>query len=724
MKKLLPLIFAIIMVAALMPLSAFAEEGTTYQVGDHIEFGNYPQTLETDEEILALLDSMDKDWISYNYYSGTGLSEDGKMSPSDYMFYCDLDTNDDGLRDYRAVRIDDYRSFNTGDYHNINNSFQDDNGYTAGNVYYFRFEPISWRILDPTEGLILTEQLIDNQAYNNFVLRSGTVTEDGSVAKWGDAEMTFYANDYYNSSVRQWLNDDFYNTAFNSTQVKNISKDIALNNNCYDSSLLQYNSQSCKDKIFPLSYDEVKNSRYGFDSSELASDVNRTAYGTDYAKAQGLCLLYGDSSGWLLRSPGNKCGICSVSNGGYCYNNTSGINHYNGIRVACRLSALQSDVSQTAVKNYVGLGLEDYEDPCTHSNTEIQGEISATCTVAGYTGDKVCSDCGETLETGSVIETSGHNEITTKTAQTPAYHKNGRTEEISCSVCNEILTPSRVVNALNYYFEVKDGNLNLYGDGKIPSAPSYGLEGYERDIYYAQVNEPVSNVPSGMIADIPYLGEVYLDNSVTLIEENAFTNCLYLSVVTFRGNTEIEENAFSGCSSNLTFVCPADATNVIAYAKRNNINLVTFDYNSEKAVLSFNGTISVFDNIEYKFLNKILSDYPDTIDTFFKKLIFTNAESGLPFDETDLDIEYIDDNIIVNNVYVRISVVTQNGERDISFEEMQRLLESGEYDSFKVTAKSDEKTEDNTIIKKPSFADRILQLVSKLINFIKRLFSK
>lgn len=722
MKKFLPFIIALVIIAALMPMSAFAEEGTAYQVGDRIEFGNYPQSQETDEEVIAMLDSVSKDWISYNYYTGIGVN--GKMSPSDNMFYCDLDTNDDGFRDYRAVRIDDYRPYNTEQYPDLNSALQDDNGYISGNVYYFKFEPISWVVLDPSEGLILTDRLIDSQAYSNYIFRDGTVPEDGSTAIWGDAEMTFYANDYYNSSVRQWLNDDFYNTSFNSTQVKNISKDIALDNNCYDSSLLQYNSQSCKDKIFPLSYDEVKNSRYGFDSSELASDVNRTAYGTDYAKAQGLCLLYGDSSGWLLRSPGNKCGICSVSNGGYCYNNTSGINHYNGIRAACRLSALQSDVSQTAVKNYVGLGLEDYEDPCTHSNTEIKGEVSATCTGAGYTGDKVCSDCGETLETGSVIEASGHKEIITETALSPAYQKEGRTEEISCSVCNEILTPSRVVNALNYYFEVKDGNLNLFGDGKIPDSVSYGIEGFERDIYNAQINKPVSNVPSGMIKGIPYLGEVYLEDSVTLVEENSFVDCPYLSVVTFRSNAEIEDNAFVNCSSNFTIVCPSDAVDVVRYATRNNINLVTFDYDSEKSVLSFNGTISVFDNIEYKFLNKILSDYPDTIDTFFKKLIFTNTESGLPFDKTDLDIEYIDDNIIVNNVYVRISVVTQNGERDISFEEMQRLLETGEYDSFKVTAKSDEKTEDNTIIKKPSFMDRVLQLVSKLINFIKRLFSK
>lgn len=46
---------------------------------------------------------------------------------------------------------------------------------------------------------------------------------------------------------------------------------------------------------------------------------------------------------------------------------------------------------------------------CTHGNTEVVGQKDPTCTEEGYTGDKVCSDCGKVIEEGTVIEKSSHN---------------------------------------------------------------------------------------------------------------------------------------------------------------------------------------------------------------------------------------------------------------------------------------------------------------------------
>ena len=40
---------------------------------------------------------------------------------------------------------------------------------------------------------------------------------------------------------------------------------------------------------------------------------------------------------------------------------------------------------------------------CAHANTETVGKVDATVDAEGYTGDKVCSDCGETLEVGTTI---------------------------------------------------------------------------------------------------------------------------------------------------------------------------------------------------------------------------------------------------------------------------------------------------------------------------------
>ena len=47
------------------------------------------------------------------------------------------------------------------------------------------------------------------------------------------------------------------------------------------------------------------------------------------------------------------------------------------------------------------------EPACKHTNTEVKGAKEATETEEGYTGDKVCKDCGETVETGKKIPATG-----------------------------------------------------------------------------------------------------------------------------------------------------------------------------------------------------------------------------------------------------------------------------------------------------------------------------
>lgn len=41
--------------------------------------------------------------------------------------------------------------------------------------------------------------------------------------------------------------------------------------------------------------------------------------------------------------------------------------------------------------------------------TELVGAKAATCTEAGYTGDEVCTICGETIKEGEVIPATGHH---------------------------------------------------------------------------------------------------------------------------------------------------------------------------------------------------------------------------------------------------------------------------------------------------------------------------
>lgn len=92
------------------------------------------------------------------------------MKPGDWMKYADFTYN--GTK-YRAVTFSQYRPYWT-DNSTSSGTNQDYNGYTTNNIYYFKYEPLKWRVLDPSTGLVLCESIIDSQAYSNTIYSYGT----------------------------------------------------------------------------------------------------------------------------------------------------------------------------------------------------------------------------------------------------------------------------------------------------------------------------------------------------------------------------------------------------------------------------------------------------------------------------------------------------------------------------------------------------------------------
>ena len=140
---------------------------------------------------------------------------------------------------------------------------------------------------------------------------------------------------------------------------------------------------------------------------------------------------------------------------------------------------------------------------CAHENTELKNAADATCTKDGYTGDAVCSDCGEVITAGEVIPALGHNyqEVetidaecteegsiewecsvcgTTKTDPIPAlghdfiYTNNGANHTVTCSRCNYSVTEAHeytdgmcVCGAENVVAGLKITSAALVLNGKI-----------------------------------------------------------------------------------------------------------------------------------------------------------------------------------------------------------------------------------------------------------------
>ena len=355
-----------------VPAFKFNPKTPTLAKGSKIEFGSYPQSEVTDADEVAKLeaDSENYLWVSYKYYSGTGNSTDGEMEPGDFMLYKDFYS---GGEMFRAVTFSEYRPGTGGGLKGDVFSNQKDNDYHPNNVYYFKYEPLTWRVLDPDEGYVMCDNIIDSQSYQNFVIR-----KDGKL--YNSKDCTNYVSDWETCSLRQWLNKTFYNTAF-SREEKMLIGTTFLENNSPDGTWF---GTDTGDKIFILSFDDVINSAYGFDSSKSEFDEARKLKGTDYSKCQGVYISQGYPH-WWLRTPGNAEAVYLVSSYGWA---ALGLGVYGtgvGVVPALKLNPKAVDVSVVYDLDG-GAWAEGYTAPTSYKANETLALPTAENVVrAGYT---------------------------------------------------------------------------------------------------------------------------------------------------------------------------------------------------------------------------------------------------------------------------------------------------------------------------------------------------
>lgn len=144
--------------------------------------------------------------------------------------------------------------------------------YTMGT---YQQEPIEWRVLyvEDDQALLITDKVIDYVKYND----------------------EFTAVTWETCTLRKWMNKDFYNQAFSSSEKNRI---IEVTNDNPDNP--EYNTsggRNTKDKVFALSYAEV--------NTYISSVSDRIGYTTDYAHIR----KYDNanrSEYWWLRTPGSE----------------------------------------------------------------------------------------------------------------------------------------------------------------------------------------------------------------------------------------------------------------------------------------------------------------------------------------------------------------------------------------------------------------------------------
>lgn len=262
-RKVLGVIIAVVMVVISISTVCNAAE-TNYFTGDIVKLGYYPQTEVTDAELIEYLNNEEKKWTSYKYYIGTGSY--GSAKQYDFMKYCDVVL---GHEKYRGVKFTSYRPLTTEA--TADNNSQESNGYELNEIYWFKFEPIEWRILDPESGLAISNIIIDSQSFNNinyFKSTSyGAIFSNTSYERnyyYCDNVSEIYANMYQFSTMKTWIEESFCPIFTSSEQSLILKADE-------------------KDSIvFLLEKEEAQNTAY------FPSEATIKAKTSDYAKCQGL----------------------------------------------------------------------------------------------------------------------------------------------------------------------------------------------------------------------------------------------------------------------------------------------------------------------------------------------------------------------------------------------------------------------------------------------------
>lgn len=151
------------------------------------------------------------------------------------------------------------------------------------------------------KSIFFCESIIDAQCFNSS---TSNKTVGGT---------TIYANNWQYSSIRTWLNNTFYKTAFDklsqsiiqSTYLDNANSASLSENEKTEKYVKSQNSTY--DNVFLLSRNDLYSSNYGF--SNDPTDSARWRYASDYVRSIGLSVSKGSNvqeagvGSWWTRSP-------------------------------------------------------------------------------------------------------------------------------------------------------------------------------------------------------------------------------------------------------------------------------------------------------------------------------------------------------------------------------------------------------------------------------------
>lgn len=198
--------------------------------------------------------------------------------------------------DFQSVKVGDYITFGTYEQR----------------IYEQGAEPIEWKVLSSKNGelLLISKYVLDCQSYN---------TDQTSVT-------------WETSSLREWLNNDFYNTAFNDDEKNRILDNELINNDNKKNRTVDGGNPTI-DKVFILSEDEANNHLSMDERTCQTTEYGETVHVPEYAVKGG---MWGCC--WWLRNPGKGADYATyMHSDGRCLYDYS-VDKLAGIRPVIKIS--------------------------------------------------------------------------------------------------------------------------------------------------------------------------------------------------------------------------------------------------------------------------------------------------------------------------------------------------------------------------------------------------
>lgn len=239
---------------------------------NYVYFGSYPQTVEADYATLVSLRKLTE--VNENgFYELNGVEYAKKTNTSSATRYW----NNGSLL---------YRNYD----------------------YFFKVEPIKWRVLESDGAVqVVSENILDIVYY--FSLTYDAIEKDGQ---------TIYPNNYEHSNIRDVLYNETFVDYFNEFEQQFVATTLVDNSTTGAPDANDFASNDTYDKLYLLSYQDLCNENFGFDSvpTILNGVKSQNAIVTDYAMINGVTKTSGKYGSWLLRSPYSST---SGNQGSYVY---------------------------------------------------------------------------------------------------------------------------------------------------------------------------------------------------------------------------------------------------------------------------------------------------------------------------------------------------------------------------------------------------------------------